>query len=112
MNLKEVILARVIVEYPAEPEPEPDLGQGSRKTAYAAGYIVGIGGSSIIVTMPLGRHEFSRNDGKWLAGDCLNYKDAAIMDFPDVEASVKAGYNGNVEHLKASLPMRATDCPQ
>ena len=108
MNLKEVILARVIVEYPAE----PDLGQGSRKTAYAAGYIVGIGGSSIIVTMPIGRHEFSRKDGKWLAGDCLNYKDAAIMDFPDVEASIQDGYGGNVEHLKSAIPMCATDCPQ
>lgn len=97
-KLKDIIRPRVIVAYPSETLTE-------RKTVYAAGYIDGYGGGDILVIMPIGRHEFSRKDGKWLAGDCLNYKDGVIMDFDRVEQSIQGGQGGDVAAHEKSLPM-------
>lgn len=91
MELKEAIRPTVIVEYTV------DRDMDQRRTAYARGFIDGYGGSDVLVIMPVGRHEFSRKDGRWIAGDCLNYKDGAIMDFDRIEASIAAGYGGDVD---------------
>lgn len=80
------VRARVIVVYTSHDGRE----------MYAAGYIDGYGGSDVIVVMPMGRHLFRRDDGTWLEGDCLNYKDARIMDIGDVDASIRAGFFGDV----------------
>lgn len=78
---------RVIVVYPGRHGLE----------MYAAGYIDGYGGTDIIVEMPMGRHLFRRTDGTWLEGDCLNYKDARILDIGAVDASIRAGFCGDIK---------------
>lgn len=101
MEPKAVIRPRVIVEYVVDKDTD------QRRTYYAAGYIEGYGGSDLIIEMPNGRHIFSRRDGTWLSGDCLNFVDGKIMNFNKVEAAVQAGYCGDVEMHQKSLPMTA-----
>lgn len=94
-----VVRPRVIISYPST--------SGPQKTYYAAGFIDGYSGSDIMVDLPIGRHSFSRADGTWREGDCLNYKDAKILDIESVEASIKGGHGGDVEEWRKSLPMCA-----
>jgi hypothetical protein len=103
MDPKETIRPRVIIEYPSD----GGTGVPPGKMIYAAGIIDGYGGSDIVLVLPYGRHLFSRADGTWLEGDCLNYLDAKIRDFEKVEASIEAGYSGDVEMHARSIPMCA-----
>jgi len=98
---KYTVRPRVIIAFP---DPKVDAGQ---RTIYAAGFIEGYGGRDILVDLPMGMHEFSREDGTWRCGDCLNYKDARILDIETIEASIKAGYGGSIEDYRKSLPMCA-----
>jgi hypothetical protein len=93
MEPKETIRPRVIIEYALD-----------NKTHYCAAFVEGYGGSDIVLQTPMGRHTFSRADGTWLSGDCMNYVDAAIRDFDKVEASISAGYSGDVEMHAKSIP--------
>lgn len=99
------VRARVIVEYPSDGA----TGAHPGRTLYACGYVESVSGGDIVVEMPIGRHEFSRKDGRWLAGDCLNYKDGAIMDFEQVEAAIQGGHMGDVQAYLKSLPTCAAD---
>lgn len=101
MDPKETIKPRVVVEYVV------DKDMDNAKTHYAAGFVDGVGGSDIVLVMPIGRHLFSRTDGTWRGGDCLNYIDAKIMNFGKVEAAIQAGYLGDVEMYEKSIPMCA-----
>lgn len=101
MDPKAVVMPRVICEYPA------DKGTDQQKVRFFAAFVEGYGGSDIVLWTPMGRHLFSRNDGTWLEGDCLNYVDAKIRDFDKVEAAIQAGYCGDVEMHQKSLPMCA-----
>lgn len=95
----------VIVEHASD----GSTGTIPGKTMYARGCIESISGGAIQIVMPIGRHEFSRKDGRWLAGDCLNYKDGAIMDFEKVEAAIQGGHMGDVQAYLKSPPMCAAD---
>jgi hypothetical protein len=102
MDPKETIRPQVIVEYTA------DRGFDQQKTRFCAAYVDGFSGSDIMLLMPIGGcHLFSRKDGTWLDGDCLNYVGAAIREFGKVEAAIQAGYHGDVEMHAKSLPMCA-----
>lgn len=89
----------VIIAYP---DPMVDAGQ---RTIYARCFIQGYSGSDILLETPMGMHEFSRKDGTWRVGDCLNYRDARILEIEQIEASIKGGYGGDVEDWRKSLPM-------
>lgn len=93
---------RVILQY-----PDPNFDAAGARSVYAAGFIEGYSGSDILLDLPMGRHEFSRTDGTWRAGDCLNYKDARILEFEQVEASIRGGHGGDVEQWRKQLPMCA-----
>lgn len=54
-------------------------GKATTKTYYAAGVVSAVGGGSVTVKLPYGEHEFSREDGRWMSGPCLNYRAATIM---------------------------------
>jgi hypothetical protein len=93
-----MIRPRVIVSY-----PDPNFDRSPGKMVFAAGFIEGCSGKDVLVELPMGMHEFSRDDGTWRCGDCLNYKDAKILEFEQV----KGGYGGSVEDYRKSLPMCA-----
>lgn len=98
-----MVRPRVIIGYPST----GSTGVTPGKTIYAAGCVEGYSGSDILIDLPMGRHSFSRADGTWREGDCLNYKDAKILDIESVEASIKGGHGGDVEEWRKSLPMCA-----
>lgn len=83
----------------------PTDGTVPLKTIYAAGFIEGYSGSTMLIRLPMGTHEFSREDGTWRCGDCLNYKDARIIEAEAVEASIRDGHGGDVEAWRRSLPV-------
>lgn len=94
---KRVQPPRVIIEYPG----------CDGKTQFAAGFIEGIGGSHLTLTTMFGNMTFSRDDGTWVSGPCLNYSDGKIRDWANVESSIKAGFFGDVAAYLASLPKAA-----
>jgi len=99
MEPKEAVRPRVLIEYVV------DKGYDQQRMHYCAGFVDGISGSDIMVILPIGVHCFSRKDGTWLSGDCLNYADAKILNFEKVEAAVKAGYHGDIEMHAKNTPM-------
>lgn len=73
---------RVLVEY----------GEyGSNKTRYCAASISGIGGDRIWLSTPFGEHAFSRADGRWIDGPCLNLESGAIHQLDLLENEIVLG---------------------
>lgn len=60
----------IIIEYQTE----------DGRTRYEAGRLSSYGGNTLTLELIHGRHEFSRIDGRWIAGDCLNYRLARVRD--------------------------------
>jgi hypothetical protein len=78
----------VTIEYGSGSENNTAAGKVCTKTYYAAGVVECIGGGSIHVSLPYGVHEFSRSDGRWMSGPCLNYRNAAIMNLDALNAEI------------------------
>jgi hypothetical protein len=55
-------------------------GVESNKMYFYAGWVVAMGGASVIIDVPEGGgvHAFDRETGVWLAGSCLNLLNATI----------------------------------
>lgn len=57
-----------------------------------AGVVLGCCGAGVSLLWwllgPYGLHEFSRSDGRWMSGPCLNYRSGAIMGFGGLNAEI------------------------
>lgn len=81
---------------------------------FVACEIEGYGGDHVLLRTPgCGTHMFSREDGRWLAGPTLNYKDHRIID-EDLDAPIRDGANvwalrpATAQALNAPLAARAS----
>lgn len=91
--------ARLIIERPDEPRPPSNAPEPARPYFYA-GNMAGLSGDRVMVDVPgLGVHDFSRDDGRWLAGPCLNLEDCRIYG-PSF-----------AEHLAPKAALTARDWP-
>ena len=64
---------------------------GGLKWQYCAAVLSGYGGDTIYLETPWGQHGFSRSDGRWNQGPCTNFVNANILDFDELERSIKDG---------------------
>ena len=92
-------------QFAIEPQPEPTPAPverkrviisycpyGSTKERYVSALIKSYSGNTIwLETVPHGEHEFSREDGRWIAGACLNLESGRLHMFDALEASIQAG---------------------
>lgn len=64
---------------------------GSDKAHWAAAKIASYGGDRIWLSTPYGDHAFSRDDGRWIEGPCLNLECSVIHQFDDLESAIQGG---------------------
>jgi hypothetical protein len=64
---------------------------GSNKERYCAAAVVGYGGDRIFLSTIWGEQTFSRVDGRWIDGPCLNFCDGRIHQFEELERSIQSG---------------------
>ena len=93
-------MKRIVIEYsPFE----------SNKTRFCAAGLDSYGGDRVYLDTPYGRHAFSREDGRWLEGDCLNFLDGRIYQPEDLEIAIRSGsafdvYEGTRHSEPCSAP--------
>lgn len=83
MNKQSTVTAkRVIITY---------TPYGADKEHYSAATVEGISGDRVFLDTIWGRHAFSRADGRWIDGPCLNFADGKIHQFDELERSIQSG---------------------
>lgn len=75
-------MKRVVIEY---------TPRGSDKLRYAAAKLDGYSGDTILLETQYGRMAFSRDDGRWLEGDCLNYLEGHVFEVNKLDGAIRRG---------------------
>ena len=92
--------SRIVIEY---------TPYGSNKTRFSAATLDSYGGDRVHLDTIYGRQTFSRLDGRWIDGDCLNFVDGRIHQFEDLEREIESGdafirFESNMAEPSESLP--------
>lgn len=75
-------LKRVIIEW--------TWGDGD-KAQFCASVVAGYAAGRIWLNTLFGEHAFSRADGRWMSGPCLNLENARIHQFATLEKAIRDG---------------------
>jgi hypothetical protein len=83
---------------------------GSNKERYSAATLVGYGGDRIFLATIWGEQTFSRTDGRWIDGPCLNFAEGKIHEFEALEQSIRSGRSTD-EYETLLVPPEAPEAP-
>lgn len=76
---------------------------GATDERYSAATLSGVAGDSVFLSTIYGEQTFSRRDGRWIEGPCMNFEHGRIHQFEDVEASIQSG-RWNTEYEATLIP--------
>lgn len=76
---------------------------GATESRYSAATLSGVSGDRVFLSTIFGDQAFSRRDGRWIEGPCLNFEHGRIHQFDNVEASIQAG-RWNEEYEATIIP--------